>query len=169
MCEVVYGLVIQALLANLFYFQEATYWEDFEGVAIVNSISIYPLHALLLQNIPKFILRNSVICFFKIDKACKEIFAMLPRFLEDLLQSEELKIWSVELRTGRKPHWPSFSFDSTISRHFLSRHLAYIFPGKLRSDTPLQFIHCLQSSFLNIGIITPVCQFLGVLPNFHAA
>ena len=29
-------------------------------------------------------------CYFKIDKACKEIFAIFPRFLEDLLQSEDL-------------------------------------------------------------------------------
>ena len=26
----------------------------------------------------------------------------------------------------------------------------------------------LRSPFLNIGIITPVCEYLGVLPNFHA-
>ena len=79
-----------------------------------------------------------------------------------------MKIWSEAPRPGRKLHWPSSSFDPTISRHFLSRHLAYTFPGKLRSDFPLYFIHCLQSPFLNIGIITPVCQSLGVLPNFHA-
>ena len=29
-------------------------------------------------------------CFFKIDKAYQEIFAILSRFLEDLLQSENL-------------------------------------------------------------------------------
>ena len=38
----------------------------------------------------EFIPRNSVICFFEIDKACKEIFTVLPRFLGDLLQSEDL-------------------------------------------------------------------------------
>ena len=46
-----------------------------------------------------------------------------------------------------------------------------ILPGKLRSDIPLYVllaIHCLLSTFLNIEIITPVCQSLGVLPNFHA-
>ena len=40
------------------------------------------------------------------------------------------------LRPGRKPHWPSSSFDSTISRHFLSRQLAYTFPGKLKLHAP---------------------------------
>ena len=79
-----------------------------------------------------------------------------------------IKIWSVVLRPGQKPHWPSSSFDSTISRHFLSRHLAYTFPGKLMSDIPLYFVHFLRSPFLNIGIIIPVCQSLVVLPNFHA-
>jgi len=33
---------------------------------------------------------NSVICFFKVNKACKEVFAIFPRFLKDLLQSEDL-------------------------------------------------------------------------------
>ena len=61
---------------------------------------------------------------------------------------------------GRKLHWSSSSFNSTISRHFLSRYLAYTFPGKLRIDIPLWFVHCLLSPFLNIGIITPVCQSL---------
>ena len=52
--------------------------------------------------------------------------------------------------------------------NFLSRHSAHTLPDKLRSDIPLKFVYCLRSPFLNIGIITPVCQSLGVLPNFHA-
>ena len=35
--------------------------------------------------------------------------------------ASERKIWSVVLRPGRKPHWPSSNFDSTISRHFFQR------------------------------------------------
>jgi len=35
-----------------------------------------------------------------------------------------VKFWSVVLRPRRKPHWVSFSFYSTISRHLFSRHLA---------------------------------------------
>ena len=34
--------------------------------------------------------RNLAMRFFKIDKACKEIFAILSSFLKDLLQSEDL-------------------------------------------------------------------------------
>ena len=39
-----------------------------------------------------------------------------------------VKIWFVVRRPRRKPHWPSSSFDSTISRHL------YTFPGKLRNN-----------------------------------
>ena len=60
------------------------------AVEWLNGAQQWTINAILLQNLPKFIPRNSVICFFKIDKACKEIFAILPRFLEDLLQSEDL-------------------------------------------------------------------------------
>ena len=56
----------------------------------VNSAQQLTINAILLQNLPKFIPRNSVVCFFKIDKACKEIFGLLPRFLEDLLWSGDL-------------------------------------------------------------------------------
>ena len=48
------------------------------------------INAILLQNLAKSIGRNSFICFFKIDNACKEIFAILPRFREDLPQSKDL-------------------------------------------------------------------------------
>ena len=56
----------------------------------LNGAQKLTINAILLQNFPKFIPKNSVICFFKIDKVCKETFAILPRFLEDLLQSEDL-------------------------------------------------------------------------------
>jgi len=46
-----------------------------------------------------------------------------------------VKIWSVVLRPGREPHWVSSSFDSIISRHLVSRHLAYTFLGRLRRET----------------------------------
>ena len=59
-----------------------------------------------------------------------------------------LKIWSVVLRPGQKPHWPSSNFDSTISWHFFSRHLTDIFPGRLRSDIPPKFVHYLRFAFL---------------------
>ena len=78
-----------------------------------------------------------------------------------------MKISSVVLQTGRKPRWPSSSFDSAISRHFLSRHLAYTFPCKISNDIHLQLVRYLRSPFLNVRIITLVCQSLGVLPYFH--
>jgi len=70
----------------------------------------------------------------EVKKAYKEVFVIFPRFLKDLLRSEDLVR---DARPGRKPHCPPSNFDSTISRHFLSRHLAYTFPGKLISDIPL--------------------------------
>jgi len=48
------------------------------------------INAILLQNPPNFISRNPVIWFFEVNKACKEVFAIFPRFLKDLLQSEDL-------------------------------------------------------------------------------
>ena len=42
-----------------------------------------------------------------------------------------VKIWFLVRWPRRKPQWPSSSFDSTISRHFCSRHL-YTFPGKIK-------------------------------------
>ena len=56
----------------------------------LNGVQQSTINVILPQNLPKFIRRNSVTCFFKIDKACKEIFAILPRFLKDLLQSKDL-------------------------------------------------------------------------------
>ena len=60
--------------------------------------------------------------FSRLTMHAKRSFAIFPRLLN------EVKIWFVVRRTRRKPHWPSSSFDSTISRHFCSRHL-YTFPG----------------------------------------
>ena len=45
-----------------------------------------------------------------------------------------VKTWFVMLRPGQKPYWPSYNFDSTISRHILPMYLAYTIPGRLRSD-----------------------------------
>ena len=73
------------------------------------------------HNSPKLFTRNPVVCFLEVDKACEDVFIILPRFLKILLESE---MWSAMLRPGRKPHWLSFSFDSIISQHRFSRHLA---------------------------------------------
>jgi len=31
---------------------------------------------------------NSVVCFLEVDKACVDVFGILPRFLKNLLESE---------------------------------------------------------------------------------
>ena len=178
------------------------------AVEWLNGAQQLTINTILQQNLPKFILRNSVTCFFQDQLSMQRDLCHTPkisrrfasewRFGPWCCDPDENRIrvtaprtksslWSKSLRNlgsiakiylhallilkllpGWKPHWPSYSFDSTISRHFLSRHLAYTFPGKLRSDIPLWFVHCLRSPFLNIEIITPVCQSLGVLPNFYA-
>jgi len=75
---------------------------------------------LYSRNTPKFFTRNPVVYSLEVDKACEEVFSILPRFLKILLESE---MWSVVLQPGRKPHRVSFSFDSIISPHLFSRHL----------------------------------------------
>ena len=66
-------------------------------------------------------MRNPVVCFLEVDKACEDIFSILPRFLKILLESE---MWSVLLRPGRKPtKTASFRFDPIISWRLFSRHL----------------------------------------------
>ena len=74
--------------------------------------------------------------------------------------ASEIKFGPWCCEPGRKPYWPSSYSNSTNSQHFVSRHLAYIVPGWLRSDIPRYFVHSLRSSFLYIGMITPVCQLL---------
>ena len=59
--------------------------------------------------------------FLEVDKACEDVFSILPRFLKIFLESE---MWSVVPRPGQKPHWVSFGFDSIISSRLFSRHLA---------------------------------------------
>jgi len=60
------------------------------------------------QHSTKLVKRNPVICLIEVGKACEDVFIILPRFLDILLESEML---SVLLRPGQKTHWVSFSFD----------------------------------------------------------
>ena len=46
------------------------------------------INAILLQNLPNFILRNSVI-YFEIGKACKEIFAIPQDFSKICFEQSE--------------------------------------------------------------------------------
>ena len=71
------------------------------------------------RNIPQS-LSQGTRSYLEVDKACEDVFSILPRLLKILLESE---MWSVALRPGRKPHRVLFKFDSIISRHLLSKHL----------------------------------------------
>jgi len=48
--------------------------------------------------------------------------------------------WCCDLNENRTAQCPSSNFDSTISRHFLSRHLTFTFPEKLSSDILLYIV-----------------------------
>ena len=94
--------------------------------------------------------------FFKMGKACKDMFAILPRFIEDLLQSKDLLRGHA---TGMKTALAilHFYFQYFLALPFNAFDINFTFLGKLRIDIPVQFVHCLRSPFLNIGIITSVC------------
>ena len=79
---------------------------------------------------------------YAFSRSTKHTKRSLPYSQDFLKICFRVKIWSVVLRPGRKPHWSSFPFDFSISRHFLSRHLAFTFPSKLRSQTTC-WISCL--------------------------
>ena len=72
-----------------------------------------------------------------------------------------VKIWAADA-IWTKTTLAIFQYDSTISRHFLLRHLAHTFPGRQRSDIPQYFVHSLRSPYLYFGMITFVCQSFGV-------
>ena len=99
--------------------------------------------------------------FSTLTKHAKTSFAYSQNFSKNCIS---VKIWSVVLRHGRKPHWLSSNFDSTLSRHFLLRHLVYTYPVRLKSDIR----KLLRSSLLYVRMIRPVCQSFGVFPSFHA-
>ena len=40
--------------------------------------------------LPKLFTRNLVVCFLEVDKTCVDVFCILPRFLKNLLESENL-------------------------------------------------------------------------------
>jgi len=48
------------------------------------------INAIFLQNPPNFLSRKPVICFFEVNKAFKEIFAIFIRLLKDWIQSKDL-------------------------------------------------------------------------------
>ena len=79
-----------------------------------------------------------------------------------------VKILFLVQRPGRKSHWPSSNIDSTIFRHFLLNHLAYIFPGRLKVIFFYKLHTVYYPPFLYMGMISRVCQSFGVFASFHA-
>ena len=60
---------------------------------------------------PKLFTRNPAIYFPEVDKACVEVFGMLPGFLENMLESGNLICTAM---ATTKPHWVSSKFGSII-------------------------------------------------------
>ena len=106
--------------------------------------------------------------FFRSTKLAKASFAYFQDFSKICLR---MKIWSMVLRPGRKPHWPSSNFDSTIFRHFLSRHLAYTFHGRLKSDISLSLFTITFLLYRNEHTCLPIswcfCKFSCHLTHPH--
>ena len=105
------------------------------------------INAIFLQNLPKFIPKNSVICFFKIDKACKEIFAILPMFLEDLLQSEDL-VRGAATRTNTALTIFQFWFHYFSAFPFKAFGIPVYFPRQTEEWYPSVVCTLLAISFL---------------------
>ena len=53
------------------------------------------VNTVLTQHSLKLFTRNPVVCFLEVDKACEDVFSILPIFLKILLESE---VWTVLLR-----------------------------------------------------------------------
>jgi len=66
-------------------------------------------------------MRNPVICFLEVDKACVDVFGILPRFLKNLLQNENLVCYAA---AGTKSAlsiiqvWFNY-FAASFSRHLI--------------------------------------------------
>ena len=71
--------------------------------------------------------------FFKMNKACKDMFAILPRFIEDLLQSKDLLHGDA---TGIKTALAilHFYFHYFLALPFKAFDINFTFLGKLKSD-----------------------------------
>ena len=98
------------------------------------------------KNFPKFIPRSRGTWSYAFARSTKHAKRSFPYSQDFSKICFRVKVWSVILRPGQKPHWQSCSFDFTISRHFLSRHLACTLPSKLR-------VISLCSTFIACGLL----------------
>ena len=58
----------------------------------LNGFQQTPINVIPLQHSPELISRNPVICFLLINKTCAYILCILPGFLKNLPQSENLYV-----------------------------------------------------------------------------
>jgi len=59
---------------------------------------------MLSQQITSLFLSDPILCFLKFDKTYGDVFAILPKFFKNLMQSDS---GLVVLRPGRNPRWLS--------------------------------------------------------------
>ena len=139
-------------------FKLTVYWHD--------DHQQMPIKAIPLQHYPKLTLKNSVICPFYINKACEDILSILPGFLKDLPQSENLvcgaAIWTKTTLISFQ-HWfhsfSAFPFKSLLGIHFF-------WSAKERY---FLIIYYLRLLYLYIGrISTHVCHSFGVFQVFKS-
>ena len=57
-------------------------WLDGQWQAAVNTVH--------RQHYPKLFTRNPIVCFLEVNKACVDVFGILPRILKNLLENENL-------------------------------------------------------------------------------
>jgi len=81
----------------------------------------------------KGFLEVPVKCFFEVEKTRVDIYGIFPRFLENLLESENMLCRAT---ARKKAQWVLSSLASVISRHLLSRHLAFTFFQKSWGKCP---------------------------------
>ena len=96
-----------------------------------------------------------------------QVFGILPVFLENLLESENV-FCCATTRTKTALGWLFSSFGSIISWHLFSRHLAHTFSVGLRRDMPQQSVHSLLSPFLRMEMNTLVFQSFSAFPEHQA-
>jgi len=105
--------------------------------------------------------------FLNANKACKEVFAIFPRFLKDSL-SEDL-VRGAATRTKTTLSILHFWFHYFTAFLFKAFGIHFSWQTKQWYSSAVSALLTIsRSPFLKIGMITPVCNSFGVLPNFRA-
>jgi len=111
-------------------------------------------------------MRNPVVCFFEVNKTCVDVFGILPRFLQNLLESENVVCCAaagMKTTLGIIQLW----FNYFATSFFMP--LGIYFLGRLRREMLQLLMHSLLSPSLGMGMITPVCQSLVLFQNTRLA